>query len=232
MNMQLEVIVQNKQEAIQAEELGADRVELVSAISEGGLTPSYGTIKQVLENVKIPVQIMIRPHSHHFFYTEDEYKVICEDIEAIERLGGNRVVFGALNEDHTINEAMLSKLFHLFPHLDMTFHRAFDEVVSQEEAYETLSKYKKNVKRILTSGGKANCEAGLEQLIKLVDLERELQGPSIMAGAGLSANNIEKIKLATGGTQFHFGKAVRIDQSFAKGFSKEEVEKVLGYLKR
>ncbi|WP_379552815.1 copper homeostasis protein CutC [Oceanobacillus picturae] len=230
--MQLEVIVQNQQEAIQAEELGADRVELVSAISEGGLTPSYGTIKQVLESVKIPVQIMIRPHSHHFFYTEDEYKVICEDIEAIERLGGNRVVFGALNEDHTINEAMLSKLFHQFPHLDLTFHRAFDEVVSQVEAYETLSKYKKNVKRILTSGGKANCEAGLEQLIKLADIERELQGPSIMAGAGLSGNNIEKIKQETGGTQFHFGKAVRIDQSFAKGFSKEEVEKVLGYIKR
>lgn len=224
--MQLELIIQNKLEAIQAQELGADRVELVSAISEGGLTPSYGTIKQVLENVNIPVQIMVRPHSHHFFYTEEDFQVICEDIEAIRQLGGNRIVFGALNKDRTINEVMLSKLFHLFPALDMTFHRAFDEVASQLDAYTLLANYDRNVKRILTSGGEATCEKGLEQLIQLVDLSRDLQGPAIMPGSGLSLENIQEIKQATGAKQFHFGKAVRIEQSFAKGFSKEVVEKV------
>ncbi|WP_042222010.1 copper homeostasis protein CutC [Oceanobacillus manasiensis] len=228
--MQLEVIVQNKQEAIQAEELGADRVELVSAISEGGLTPSYGTIKHVLGSVNIPVQIMIRPHSRHFFYTDEEFHAICDDIQAIQQLGGNRIVFGSLNGDHTVNEAMLSKLFHRFPDIDMTFHRAFDEVVSQVEAYETLSKYKRNVKRILTSGGKASCEEGLEQLIKLVGLARDLQGPSIMPGAGLSSENIKRIKQETGSVAFHFGKAVRINQSFANGFAQEELEKIRFYL--
>ncbi|MFD2630008.1 copper homeostasis protein CutC [Oceanobacillus kapialis] len=224
--MQLELIIQNKREAIQAQELGADRVELVSAISEGGLTPSYGTIKQVLENVNIPVQIMVRPHSHHFFYTEEDFQVICEDIEAIRQLGGNRIVFGALNKDRTINEVMLSKLFHLFPALDMTFHRAFDEVASQLDAYTLLANYDRNVKRILTSGGEATCVKGLKQLIQLVDLSRDLQGPAIMPGSGLSLENIQEIKQATGAKQFHFGKAVRIEQSFAKGFSKEVVEKV------
>lgn len=228
--MQLEFIIQNKQEAIQAQELGADRLELVSAISEGGLTPSYGTIKQVLENVNIPVQIMIRPHSQHFFYTEEDFQVICEDIEVIRQLGSNRIVFGALNEDNTVNEVMLSKLFHLFPNLDMTFHRAFDEVASQKEAYTLLTKYKRNVKRILTSGGKANCEKGLEQLIRLVDLSRGLKGPVIMPGAGLSLKNIKKMKQATRAKQFHFGKAIRVDQSFAKTFSKEAVEKIRYYV--
>ncbi|EGA91383.1 copper homeostasis protein [Planococcus donghaensis MPA1U2] len=52
----IEVIVQNEQEAVEAEKLGAGRLELVSSINEGGLTPSFETIKQVLNSVAIPVQ--------------------------------------------------------------------------------------------------------------------------------------------------------------------------------
>lgn len=68
----IEVIVQNDEEAIEAEKLGADRLELVAAIQEGGLTPSYGTIKQVLHSVRIPVSIMIRPHSYHYVYNQTD----------------------------------------------------------------------------------------------------------------------------------------------------------------
>ncbi len=152
--MTLEVIVQNGEEAKQAEKLGADRVELVSAIAEGGLTPSYGTIQQVLEHVTIPVQVMIRPHSFHFCYSKGDLDIIWKDIEALIDMGGERIVFGALNRDSTINETALEAIITRFPQLDITFHKAFDEVPSLKDAYQTLAKYKKNIKRILTSGGK------------------------------------------------------------------------------
>lgn len=59
--MKIEVITLNEKDTMQAQRLGADRVELVSAMQEGGLTPSFGTIKRVLEHAHIPVQIMVRP---------------------------------------------------------------------------------------------------------------------------------------------------------------------------
>ncbi len=45
--LQIEVIVQNFVDAIKAQELGADRLELVIGIEEGGLTPSYGKLLRV-----------------------------------------------------------------------------------------------------------------------------------------------------------------------------------------
>lgn len=224
--MIVELIVQNKEEAIQAEQLGAGRLELVSAMKEGGLTPSYGTIKQVLGSVEIPVQIMVRPHGYHFFYSDSDFQVICNDIRMITKLGGNRIVFGALHEDGTVNEEMLQEIIRLFPSIDITFHRAFDEVKSQEEAYHTLRQYK-NVKRILTSGGESTCEKGKDQLAKLITLSKEFDGPTIMPGSGLSPDNIASIHQVVGAEQYHFGSAVRTGGSFANGFSDSAMERVL-----
>ncbi|MGB6407789.1 MAG: copper homeostasis protein CutC, partial [Planococcus donghaensis] len=90
--MMIEVIVQNEQEAVEAEKLGAGRLELVSSINEGGLTPSFGTIERVLASVTIPVQVMIRPHSRDFFYTDSEMNTIIEDVKNILKLGGRGIV--------------------------------------------------------------------------------------------------------------------------------------------
>ncbi len=226
----LEVIVQNGEEAKQAEEVGADRLELVTAIQEGGLTPSYGTIKQVLNSVSIPVQVMIRPHSHHYFYKENEIQIIHEDIKKIIDLGGTGIVFGALNDDYTINERVLENMVGKFPTIDITFHRAFDEVASQKKAYQMLITYKNHVKRILTSGGETNCVDGEQQLSELVKMANEREGPAIMPGAGLSPENIQAVHEAVRAEQYHFGKAVRVDQSFAKGFDARiirDIKKIL-----
>lgn len=229
--MQIEVIVQNAEEAKEAELLGADRLELVSAISEGGLTPSYGTIKQVLQQVNIPVQVMIRPHSHHFYYDEGDISIILEDVKNVLDLGGNRIVFGGLNPDNTINQQALDKIVELSPELDVTFHRAFDEVASQTDAYHTLVQYADQVKRILTSGGAATSEQGKTELNGLVKLASELNGPEILAGSGLDVTNIADLHANIGASQYHFGKAVRIDNSFAQGFDHEMFNKVKEILK-
>ncbi|PAV27606.1 copper homeostasis protein CutC [Virgibacillus profundi] len=220
--MIIEVIVQNKEEAMEAERLGADRLELVSAIEEGGLTPSFGTIKQVLGSVSIPVQIMIRPHSYHFEYTESDLDTIYDDIKKVLDLGGTGIVFGALNKDKMINQEVLRDIINISAKLDITFHRAFDEVPSQEKAYHTLLEFKQNVRRILTSGGEADCEAGKYNLKKLVKLSKKYEGPQILPGAGLSGNNIKMIHQTVGADQYHFGKAVRKENSFANGFDEQE----------
>ena len=46
-------------EALEAQELGAERVELCDNLTEGGTTPSYGTIKMVVEKLNIPAFVII-----------------------------------------------------------------------------------------------------------------------------------------------------------------------------
>jgi copper homeostasis protein len=55
----LEIIATTVEDAKRIEASGANRIELVSALTEGGLTPSYGLIKKVVESVTIPVNVMI-----------------------------------------------------------------------------------------------------------------------------------------------------------------------------
>lgn len=229
--MNVEVIVQNGKDASEAEKIGADRIELVSSIQQGGLTPSYDTMKQVLKRVSIPVQVMIRPHSDHFCYTIDDLKVIQEDIQKVVALGGYRIVFGALDVNNFINEQMLEHIISTFPQLDITFHRAFDEVLSQEDAYQTLTKYKRNVKRILTSGGESCCQDGQMRLKDLAQTANKVGGPKIMPGSGLNLHNIEEIHNTIQTDNYHFGKAVRIDQSFTKGFDIEIFNRIKSVLK-
>lgn len=224
--MPIEVIVQNGAEAIEAEKMGADRLELVSAMAEGGLTPSYGTIKQVLNSVSIPVYIMVRPHSYHYVYNTYDLDIIYDDIHQILELGGRHIVFGALNDNGTVNEEVIKNVLHISDKLEMTFHRAFDETPSLLEAYDTLKKYNGQVKTILTSGGAENCKAGQDVLKQLINQNSSGNGPEIMPGSGLDARNIEPIHAALQAHTYHFGKAVRIGQSFTNGYDSTIIDTI------
>ena len=226
----IEVIVQNREEAIEAEAFGAGRVELVTGIEAGGLTPSYGTIKSVLNSVTIPVQVMIRPNGYSHCYSEGEKEVILNDIRILSDLGGNRIVIGGITKDRTIDEELLETIIQQQPDIDITFHRAFEELSSQKEGYKTLAQYP-NVKRILTSGANQEGQERITQLQELVRYSEE-SGPTIMPGSGLSLANIERIHLAVKAEEYHFGKAVRVEDDFSNHFSKEAIRSIAHVLER
>lgn len=144
--MLVDVITQNVEDTLQAQRLGADWVELVSARSEGGLTPSYGTVKRVLREVSIPLQIMVRPHNYGFVYSKKDWLTMEEDISIIRELGGDRIVIGAITNDGEIDKAFLEKVIKHAPDFDITFHRAFDRVRCPVPSYQTLSKYNNHIK--------------------------------------------------------------------------------------
>lgn len=229
--MEIEIIVQNGRDAVEAEKYGADRLELVSAIGEGGLTPSYGAMKQVFESVSIPVYTMIRPHSNSFIYDDVDFEIIEQDVKQLVELGGKNIVFGALNEDRTVDERLLEKVMNISPDLEITFHRAFDETASVMDAYQTLTKYSEQVKSILTSGGAENCSAGKEALRSLVEESKKSNGPQIMPGAGLNVENIADIHKVVQANQYHFGTAARLQNSFANGIDEQIIKKLHTILK-
>ncbi len=186
--IKIEVAVFTPEAAFQAEQAGADRIELCSGFTEGGLSPSAGTCKLVAK-VMIPVHVMIRPRIGDFVYTATEAEAIRYDIEHCFGLGLDGIVIGALNTDATINKH-LTRLFvdWAFP-MSVTFHRAFDLCPNQEQALEDLIECR--VTRVLTSGGQPTALLGGTKVKRLV--EQAGNRITVMAGGGITAENAPEL---------------------------------------
>lgn len=204
----LEVIATTLEDAVVAERCGADRIELIAAFTEGGLTPSIGMVAAVLETVRIPVRVMIRPHSRGFVYTSDDVRVMSSDIRHVRAVGATELVLGLLRHDATVDRAGLEELLGAADGMRVTFHRAFDEANDQFAAMELLSHYPQ-ITDVLTSGGQPTAPQGSERLQEL-HARFAGRGPSILAGSGLGAANIEAFMRTTGIRRLHVGSSVRI----------------------
>ena len=111
----LEVCVDSVRSAVQAEKGGAARVELCSALVEGGLTPSYGLVQRVREAVSIGLHVLVRPRSGDFLYSEEEWEVMLRDVQILKDLGVDGVVIGALKEDGGVDVARMREARILYP---------------------------------------------------------------------------------------------------------------------
>ncbi|QCJ41352.1 copper homeostasis protein CutC [Bacillus sp. S3] len=222
----VEIIVLNDEDAKTAEAYGADRLELVSAMTEGGLTPSYGIIKTVVQSVKIPVMVMVRPHSFSFMYRKDEWGAIRQDIQAVKQLGAAGIVFGALTEKQSIDFDMLAMVVEEAKGLSVTFHRAIDET-NPIVTYQSLCQSPYHVDRILTSGAKPTAKEGLDSLKKMIEESKKSANyPAIMPGSGLSTENIQSIHGQLQAAEYHFGSAVRIGGDFRNRINGDEIQKI------
>jgi copper homeostasis protein len=181
-----------------AEENGANRIELCDNILEGGTTPSAGLIAAVKEELEIPVHVLIRPRGGDFVYTEKDFMVMELDIAACLSMGVDGIVSGALNPDGTIDEDRTLTMVEMCREISFTFHRAFDLVPDQFNALDTLNDL--GVARVLTSGGMNNVADGAPRIGELIAAgDNEIK---IMAGGGLTLNNIESL-LGVGCQEFH-----------------------------
>ena len=168
MNLVKEVCVESFQEAISAVAAGATRIELCENLSYGGTTPSYGTIKQVINKLVVPVMVMIRPRGGDFYYTEDEFEIMRHDIKICYELGANGVVFGLLNQDNTIAIERTSELVCLARPMQVTFHKAIDLTADILNSVDQIKNI--GIDRILTSGGKPTAIEGYETLQKMTKM--------------------------------------------------------------
>ncbi len=194
----LECCVDTLESAINAQNGGADRLELASHLLIGGMSPSPWFIEQVLE-LGIPTNVLLRPRFGDFHYDQAEQAVLIKEIEHCRKLGVHGVVIGALTVDGRLDEEALKPMLEAAGDLEKVLHRAFDVTRVQAEALEQAIKLGFDI--VLTSGGNAKALAGADNLAKL---NQQAAGRIILqAGSGVTAENMAEIASKTGIRQFH-----------------------------
>ena len=189
--MIVEVCANSMESALNAQGAGAQRIELCSELTAGGITPSYGLIKKVIEAMSIPVHVLIRPRSGDFYYSDTEFQTMLEDIAICKSLGADGIVSGVLREDLQVDWDRTIALKKATGSCSFTFHRAFDLVANPLETFVKLQEM--GVDILLTSG---QAITALEGLSLLKQLEGKSNTCTIMPGAGIRDNNAMHFKKA------------------------------------
>ena len=205
--MKLEICANSYQSAVNAQKAGADRIELCSELSLGGLTPSYGLLKKVAKEITIPVNILIRPRSGHFCYSDEEFEIMKSDIELCKKLGFNGIVSGVLNADYSIDLSRTKELVALSKPMTFTFHRAFDCVSEPKVALQQLLDM--DVETILSSGLQEKAEDGIDLLKELQDVAKNKL--VFLVGGGINPKNVGIFK-AAGFKEIHTSASVIISE--------------------
>lgn len=144
---------------------GADRIELCSALSLGGLTPSEAMTKAAVET-HIPVHAMVRPRAGDFDYDEDETRLIEEDIRRLADLGVSGVVVGALGDNLELDEPALERFRDASSGIAITLHRAID--LTSDPVASALNAARLGYDHVLTSGGAKRAVDGRETIGRMV----------------------------------------------------------------
>lgn len=199
-----ECCVGSYMEAKQAYENGADRIELCDNLLEGGTTPSYGTIKNAVSNISIPINVIIRPRGGNFIYSDEEIEIMLDDIKICKDLKVNGIVYGVLNNENKIDVEKLKIIMAAASDLKQTFHMAFDEIENKKEAIDLLVSLK--VDSILTKGGKNSALENLQCLQKLVAYAQDKI--IIIPGGGVNKDNLVHVIKETGAKEVHGSKIV------------------------
>src|SRR6476469_1613252 len=105
----LEVIVTSVDEACEAEQGGADRLELVSDLASEGLTPQLSIVEQVLRAVSVPVRVMLRETESFEGTDDDELNSLKRHAAALRAMPVNGVVLGFV-KNGDVDSAVMNQL--------------------------------------------------------------------------------------------------------------------------
>ncbi len=202
-----EVCVDSIESAIAAERGGADRVELCSDLLEGGLTPSYGVLKEARARLRIPIMVIVRPRGGDFCYSDAEFAAMEHDVRMAREAGANGIALGILTPDGDVDvDRTRALMAHARP-LPVTFHRAFDMTRDPFAALERLAAL--GVDRILTSGQEPSVLEGVDLIAELVTRARGRL--VIMPGGGITERNVARIMARVPLSELHFAGAEPVE---------------------
>ena len=209
----LEVCVDSTASALAAERGGADRLELCADLIVGGTTPSLTLVQQVRAETGLPVRALLRPRFGDFCYDSYELAQMEQLAAELVEAGADGIVTGVLTPEGALDAGAMQLIYAAARRaaekagrpVACTLHRAFDVCADPFAALETARSM--GLCTILTSGQAASAPQGAALLRQLT--ERAGKDMEILAGAGVSAQNIPVLAAQTGVRAFHLsGKQV------------------------
>lgn len=215
----LEVIVTSIEEALEAERGGADRLELVRALDQGGLTPPASLVGDVLATVRIPVRVMVRETDSMFIADPQEKMRIQRAIDQFVGYPIDGLVLGFLR-DGQIDERTLAELLPRKLQCRVTFHRAFDELKNPAASIEVLKRYPQ-IDRVLTRAGEGTWQ---DRRMRLEQWQT-LAGPGIrmLFAIGRNTSHLPELHQSPRLYEVHVGRAARVPQVNSGAVSAEYV---------
>ena len=205
-------------QALSAQARGAGRIELCVDLSVGGITPPRDLIREVVAQLSIPVNVLIRPSvmpgpdrasgfsARDFVYDEAALRQMMDDIGYCKSVGAAGVVIGALTPEGAIDLPAMRRLIAAARGtagsrpLPVTFHRAFD--VCSEDPFTALDKIiALGCTRLLSSGQAPTAWDGRNLLTLLV--RRAGRRLIVMPGCGVTPDNLSALAAVTRATEIH-----------------------------
>lgn len=190
---------------------GANRIELCDNLAVGGTTVSRGVMaesQKYASEHNIPIMAMIRPRGGDFVYNDTELKIMESDLFQAQELGVDGVVFGALNDNGTVDEDAMEQLIGASNGMQITFHMAFDAIPlnNQPDSIDWLVEH--GVDRILTHGGplSSSIDTTLDQIKKTIDYAKNRI--IILPGGGITRQNAEQIQNKLSVHELHGSKLI------------------------
>jgi copper homeostasis protein len=169
----LEACVETMAECRNALENGADQLEVCSRLDLDGLTPDMEVVRLIIEEIKLPVKVMIRCRGGNFIYSEAEIDEMVHSVASFKPLGVHGFVFGALSEGkkntNTIDMSAIYKICREAAPYPVTVHKAIDLCDNMLKEVIKL-KSVSNVHYILSSGGQPTAELGANMLYSMQKL--------------------------------------------------------------
>ena len=178
---------------------GADRIELCSALSLGGLSPSIAFMEAAAHLSTVPVHVLLRPRAGDFCYDAGELALVEREIDLVRGAGLAGIVIGANVADGRLDVAALARLMLRADGLQATLHRAVDLAPDAVEAVRQATEL--GFTRILTSGGAPTAFEGRDGLAQMADAAGGQIG--IMPGGGVRIENAAPFLSIKGISELH-----------------------------
>lgn len=198
----LEVCAGGLEDCLAAQQAGAQRIELNSALFLGGLTPTISVLQEARKcGVTLPIICMVRPRGAGFCYSDAEKQLMYREAEELLQHGAQGIAFGFLTETAEIDWEATHRMIQLCQKYkaESVFHRAFDCAKNPVENLEQLIKL--GCTRVLTSGRAATVIEGLTDLAAWQKrFGKQIQ---LLCGCGVTVENIPTIIQQTGIHQVH-----------------------------
>jgi copper homeostasis protein len=192
----------------------------VRDIHEDGLTPALALVEQLLQRVRIPLRVMVRPRNTFLVGDALHRDEIARDAAQFADLPVDVVtgyVRASADGSSELDEDALALVAARVPRARITVHRAVERISAHPgDALRRCAQ----VDRVLSGGGAGTWQVRADALERL---QAGIAPVRVIVGGGVTVEGVEALAVRTTLRELHVGRIARVGESFEQPVSVEAV---------